>query len=149
MPNLRLSLRDLVGNQAVQRSLENKTPLIELGEPERRALQRELHPRGIWHTQALPRIKPEDLQGVIPLQLPPEFDLSSLQAPASRDDEFVRVLVERRDDEHRTTAHGAVLDVLLMLAAAGVGPRVDRLAAMRAGEGRHVRTIDSALRATR
>jgi hypothetical protein len=31
---------------------------------------------------------------VIPLQLPPEFDLSSLQAPASRDDEFVVAVEE-------------------------------------------------------
>jgi hypothetical protein len=93
-PSLNLSLQDLVGNQAVQRLLENKTPVIGLDESTRRALQRALHPQGIWHTQALQRITPEDLQGAIPLQLPPGVDLGSLQAPSSRDNEFVVAVEE-------------------------------------------------------
>ena len=43
---------------------------------------------GWWRMQALPRIKPEVLQGLV-LQLPPELNLSSLQTPSNKDDEFI------------------------------------------------------------
>jgi hypothetical protein len=54
-----------------------------------RDLQSALRPRGVRHMQALPRPKPEDVQGAIPLQLPPEFDLGSLQPSGDKNNDFI------------------------------------------------------------
>jgi hypothetical protein len=88
MAPLVLSLPGLVGNQAVKRVLENKIPL-GIGISGLRDLQSALRPRGVRRMQALPRLKPEDLQGAIPLQLPPEFDLGSLRPSGDKNNDFI------------------------------------------------------------
>jgi hypothetical protein len=77
------ALQSLAGNQAVKRMLEGKIPSFVFGGSPAR------HPIGVRHMQALPRIRPEDLKGVLQLQLPPELDLSTLQVPSKQDNEFI------------------------------------------------------------
>jgi len=88
---LALSLEDWVGNQAVARALRGEPYGIAITPEFLSALRR----KGVWREQALPRLRPEDLQGVMDLRgaaLPPQFDLGSSPAPANeghKDDEFV------------------------------------------------------------
>lgn len=94
-----VALQDLAGNQAVKRLMEGNIPAL-LENPELlQAFQPMLHPTGVRQLQAQPRIKPEDLQGLLTLQLPPGFDpnldfspatdLSSSEAHSKRDNEFI------------------------------------------------------------
>jgi hypothetical protein len=81
-PTSALTLRGLVGNQAVQRLLKGNVPSLALGDPETlHVFQSILHPTGVWRSEAQPRMKPEDLRGLITLQLPPGMDLA-LEPPA-------------------------------------------------------------------
>ena len=88
---LALSLEDWVGNQAVARALRGEPYGLALTPGIRSAFRR----KGVWRLQALPRLKPEDLQGVIDLTgvtLLPQFDPGPPQTPASddhRDSEFI------------------------------------------------------------
>jgi hypothetical protein len=81
------TLHERAGNQAVQRLLKGGLPLVLLDPRLRQKLRRQ----GVRREYAERRLKPEELQGLLMVQLPPGSDLSSPESadPKRRSDEFV------------------------------------------------------------
>ena len=81
------TLQQRAGNQAVQRLLKGGLPLV-ISDPR---FRQELRRQGVRREYAERQLKPEELQGLLMIQLPPTSDLSSPEAadPKRRSDEFV------------------------------------------------------------
>lgn len=85
--NFIFTIQEKAGNQAVQRLLKGGLPFL-ISDPE---FRRELRRQGVWRQYAELQLKPEQLQGLMTFQLPPDWGVSALESinPKRRSDEFV------------------------------------------------------------
>jgi hypothetical protein len=83
-----LTLQGIAGNQAVQRLLKGGPGFpFPFSDP----FRQERRHKGIWREYAEPRLTPEQLQGLLTIQLPPQLDLRAAESidPNRRSDEFI------------------------------------------------------------